>query len=251
MRSDNRRRITLVLAVALSLLLGGLGSAGMASAADDSHRQTGDVRSKDKAAKTAKEAVETAREPRRLSIYVPPTPRGSARRKSGGGTRGEQLPELEVLAPKHHEGHSADPQPTLYWYLDAATDVRVEFTLIDEVSEEPVVEVELPGPFEAGVHAIDLEAVGVKLEADIRYVWFVSLVPDLDRRSRDRSDGAPIRLRLAEATGFEAQAQAGLWYNALASLSVEIEGNGDLADVRATMLRAEGLEKAAAYGGSW
>lgn len=191
-----------------------------------------------------------------LSIYVPPVPRGSATRKSGGGTRTaaagpDAMPGVQVLAPLDHEGRAADPQPTLYWYLDRPTELRTEFTLIDEDSEEPLVEVELPGPHAAGVHGIELSAHGARLEPGIRYVWFVSLVPDPEHRSRDVNDGAPIRRSTEEAAGYEAQARAGLWYDALDSLARGAREDARLAELRAAMLRAEGLERAAAWRGRW
>jgi len=229
--------------------LGALLLCGPAGAADEPQRPP-----------TSREAGRAAAEPaergddgrERLSIYVPPTPRGSARRKSGGGTRSEgDLPYLELLAPKDHEGLSADPQPTLYWYLDAPTALRVEFTLIDDRSEQPIVERTLEGPFEAGVHAVELGELGASLREGTRYVWFVSLVPDPERRSHDRSVGAPIRFRAAPGSDFEALGRAGRWYDALAGVSQAIDAGRDLGAVRADMLRAEGLDVVAGHAGAW
>ncbi len=165
--------------------------------------------------------------------YQPPL-RGAPVSRVGGGTRSIQATDLqiEVLAPEH-TGLTLQAQPIFYWFCTRAITAPVEFTLVRPGVPEPVLEVTLPGPFEPGIHVVDLSAHGTALAAELDYEWFISVVFDPAQRSNDVTAGAgirqvgandPIRKSLpgvAIATGAE-YAQAGLWYDAVAALSTTI-----------------------------
>src|SRR5262249_42165810 len=141
------------------------------------------------------------------------------------------------------------------------TTTRIEFTLRDETSVEPLVDVALPAPAQAGIQAVHLADLGVKLQSDTRYLWFVSLVSDPERRSRDFTSGAwimrrtpddALRARLASAGASAASvyAQNGLWYDAIAALSSRIavkSADAALLEQRAALLEQVGLSDVAAY----
>jgi hypothetical protein len=196
-------------------------------------------------------------------IYVPPD-LGAPSARVGGGTRGgpgEALPTLEVLAPDH-VAVTCEKQPTLYWFLSADTSHPLEFSIRREDAMEPLKEVQLPGPHRQGVHALDLAAQGVALDPDADYRWFVSLVPDPERRSNDvlasgmirrREPTSQLSARLQAAGPARATfvyAEGGIWYDALASVSKGIESSpadAGLRAQRAALLDQIGLADVAAY----
>lgn len=186
--------------------------------------------------------------------YQPPL-RGAPLSRVGGGTRSVQAADLqvEVLAPEH-TGLTVTEQPVLYWYSSKAISAPVEFSLVRPNVPEPVLEVRLEGPFEPGIHAINLGSHGVKLSPDTDYEWYISVVFDPAQRSNDVTAGGGIRLlapadptRVGLAAGTvsgPAFAQAGVWYDAIAALSAAADAAA-LAQ-RAELLEQVGLNDAAA-----
>lgn len=188
--------------------------------------------------------------------YRPPL-RGAPLSRVGGGTRSVQAEDLqvEVLAPEH-TGLSLKAQPVLYWHASKAITATVEFSLVKPDVPEPVLEVELKGPFDAGLHAVDLSQHGVTLAPDVDYEWYVSVVFDPAQRSNDVTAGAGVRHVLAngefaslgggaDASG-AAYAAAGLWYDALGTLSVRAASETAAREARVELLRQVGLAEAAA-----
>ena len=194
-------------------------------------------------------------------LYVPPEI-GVPSRRIGAGTRGMgRQASLQILAPDHL-GYTTLEQPTLYWYLAERTTTPIVFTIREERSVEPLVDVELPSPSEAGVQAVRLAEHGVKLRLGTSYQWFISLVPDPARRSRDFTVGAwisrrepddALRARLAGAENTSKEsvyAQSGLWYDAIGALSSRIASapsDRKLREERAALLEQVGLSEVAAY----
>ena len=193
-------------------------------------------------------------------VYQPPK-LGKPARTVGGGSRGtrDKVPALFVVAPEH-VGQTSSANPSLFWFVDRVPDssIRVEFTLLDEESIEPLVEKVLPTPKRAGVHRIRLSDYGVKLDPGAEYEWSVSLVLDPNERSKDivatswidripPSDQLKSRLAAEGATA-SVYAEEGLWYDAIAALSDQIErdpGNVKLAEQRADLMRQVGLDEIA------
>jgi hypothetical protein len=182
----------------------------------------------------------------------PPTYRlpkvGKPRRRVGGGRRGPDaaLPELFALVPEH-VGLTISSRPELYWYIAEGStgDVRFELTLIDDVSIDPLLDVRIDEPGVRGMQRIDLGEHGVDLEPGREYQWSVALVPDPEHRSRDVVATGWIE-RVAPPSDLEAQlsaagaagrggvyAQAGLWYDALASLAAQASEHPDDSRYRA------------------
>jgi hypothetical protein len=166
-------------------------------------------------------------------------PDQNAQPGAGAGTRGptQNPPRVAVLAPRDHVGLTTSAHPRLYWHLSETTATRIELTVVDDEATDPLLELSLPGPVAAGVHALDLGALGIALEPNKTYRWFVAVVHDPLRRSRDElAEGAIERVAAptgaksagAAATDRErkasdrranalAQARAGFWYDALAA----------------------------------
>jgi hypothetical protein len=191
-----------------------------------------------------------------VPTYQPPL-RGAPGGRIGGGTRGSgrEVFVLTVLAPDH-TALTVSEQPSLYWYISSPTSLSIELTVMDLRTTQPVLETRLAGPVTPGVHRIRLADHGVRLEPGVPYRWFVAIVPDSNRRSRDILAGAAIErvappqglpAKLAQARKEEAAslyAEAGVWYEALAAISEQIDSapnDAMLRKQRATLLAQVGL----------
>jgi hypothetical protein len=187
-------------------------------------------------------------------VFVPPK-RGAPKTRVGGATRGTRAPgtpSIQALVPEDG-GLTVDAQPVLYWYLSEATQGRIDLTIIDEASVAPLLETTIQGPLAPGFHPIRLADHQISLAPGINYVWFVSLVPDADRRSNDVIAGGgiervapsdPLREKLAAAQAPSRGmllAEAGIWYDALDAVSREVEASPR--DSQARSARAALLEQ--------
>jgi hypothetical protein len=189
-------------------------------------------------------------------VYTPPK-RGAPGGRVGGGTRGNrrEVFVLSVLAPDH-SGFTTKEQPSLYWFISNSTSLPVEFTVMDPQGVEPILETRLPAPVEAGLHRIRLSDYNVRLAPGAAYRWFIAVVPDADRRSKDILAGGAIervempdeiKAKLAKADKSELPAiyaEAGLWYDTVTALSELIEAapkDEALRQQRTTLLSQVGL----------
>ena len=166
-----------------------------------------------------------------LPIYIPPS-RGAAKSRVGAATRGVRI-DLGVLmafAPDH-VGHTTNPQPKMYWYIEALSSTRIDLTLIDDTSAEPMIEITLEPPIAQGFHELDTASYDVTLEPDIVYQWFVAYVPNPDRRSNDVIASGAIQLvsggPQTNREDPEALAKAGIWYDAVTILQQRLQSNPD------------------------
>jgi len=168
-------------------------------------------------------------------VYKPPL-LGAPGGRVGGGTRGpaRDMFILSALAP-NHTGLTAVDQPTLYWFISNVTQYPVEVTVVDPQGGDPLLETRVPSPSQPGVQRIRLADFGVRLKPGVPYRWFVAVVPDPARRSKDILAGGTIervdpseelKKKMAQAGKADLPflyAEAGLWYDALAALSELIE----------------------------
>ena len=193
-------------------------------------------------------------------LYVAPD-LGKPVKPTGGATRGttKKIPLMFALTPDH-VGQTVSAQPSLFWYIERVPDasMRIEFTLFDQVSDEPEVETTLAAPDRAGIQRIRLADYGVKLEPGAEYEWAVTLIVDPERRSKDvvvtgwidRIEHSGRLAARLESEGDERSAaiyaEEGLWYDSFAALNDQIDGNpGDanLLTQRIDVLRQVGLNK--------
>jgi hypothetical protein len=214
-------------------------------------------------------AREEAQPAQRIASLVPVEPphytpgalaAGPFVRIAGAGRgAGDDAPSPVALAPAQL-GLTSRPSPTLYWFLPAPTSLPIAVTIVSEAETAPLLELTLPGPHATGVHGISLAERGVQLPPGVDHRWFVALVRDPERRSRDLVSSAAIRYappdaelaaRLADARErlAHAYAEAGLWYDAYDQLSRWLEVEPDAAILhahRAALLEQVGLTAAAA-----
>ena len=197
-----------------------------------------------------------------VPVYIPPK-RGAPVGRIGGGSRRPDidLPTLYVLAPDH-TGLTTKEQPTLYWFVSGPAATWVRITVLDEESVDPLLETGLEAVRVGGIHKLPLADHGVALQPNIEYQWFVSLVADPAKRSKDVVSGGTIRrvepsaeLRnaLSDADtnreGF-VYAENGIWYDAIEALSRQIErspGDASLRAQRAALLEQVELMEVAAF----
>jgi hypothetical protein len=193
--------------------------------------------------------------------YKPPL-RGAPAGRIGGGTRGATEREsfsLLVLTPDH-VGFTTQEQPCLYWYISKPTSYPVELTVTERKAVKPIMEKTLKGVAKGGIQSACLADYGVKLQKDIQYKWYVTLVTDPEHRSKDIMAGGMLsvvepkaslleRLKSTEKTGLlNLYAEEGLWYDALGAISnmIELSPNDiDLRGQRASLLEQVGLAEAA------
>jgi hypothetical protein len=194
-------------------------------------------------------------------VYKPRAPR-APRVRIEGGTRGpeQNAPTVIPLVPDH-VGLTIAPQPLLYWYLSKPTTSQVMFVLVDARSVQVISGVTLAPPTQPGVQLVRLKDFGVSLEQDVQYRWYITVVLDPDKPSRDIVAGGMIQrvspefatTRPPSANNLEAvrfYAEAGLWYDALASISDLIAAAPSdhlLRKQRAGLLRQVGLSEVAEW----
>lgn len=192
-----------------------------------------------------------------LPTYTPPK-KLAPRARVGGGFRGTEGndPEIVALVPDH-VGLTIKQTPTLNWYLSKPTTYPLRFTLNDTQKILPLYEGPLPTPTQAGVQSIDLKALGLTLEPNVQYRWFVSARRNSDSHSEDIVAGGMIeRCEFSECLtitspnmtcdreSVRTNALIGLWYDAMdcvCSLITKDPGNPSLRRMRATLLRQVGL----------
>ncbi len=201
--------------------------------------------------------------PKEFPTYAPGALANTASVRIEGAARGSGAgaPVPEALGPAH-VGASAHESPTLYWFLPQATSYSVELTVMLPGAVTPLLETTFQGPLDAGVYRVSLAEHGARLQPELDYRWFVALVLDPERRSRDVVTGAGIRYtppdpgqsaRLSAAAPERAAhvyAESGLWYDAFDQLSSWLEAEPNAAplhDHRAALLEQVGLDAAAAF----
>src|SRR5215831_4529212 len=184
-----------------------------------------DSKTNQPAAETLKDQSKKTESPASVPVYTPPK-RGAPGGRVGGGTRGPQREVfvLSVLAPDH-SGFTTSEQPSLYWFISKETSLPIELTVMDPQGVEPILETKLPAPITPGVHRIRLSDFNVHLAPGAAYRWFVSVVPDNDRRSKDITAGgaiervempADLKAKVAQARKSDlpsVYAEAGIWYD--------------------------------------
>jgi len=178
------------------------------------------------------------------------------------GSRGwsPKLPAVYVLAPDH-TGLTVSGQPTLFWYQSGPATTHIEVTIIEPHKPGRVLRVGAEKAEQGGIHRLSLARYNVTLSPGVVYKWTVALVPDAANRSEDliASDtieriepDAQLTAALAGAKGLNKAAvlaSKGIWYDALAAVTDEIDASPkdkDLRLQRAALLEQAGLKHAAA-----
>jgi len=134
-------------------------------------------------------------------------------------------------------------------------------TVVEPKNPKSLLSLTSPGADKPGIHQVKLTRHGVELQPDVVYEWSVAIVPDAENRSKDvvakgvikrvKPSDALVR-QLETANDLERAsiyAQAGIWYDALATISSAIEAHpndASLREQRASLLKQVGLSEAAA-----
>lgn len=141
-----------------------------------------------------------------------------------GASRGPGSAAVLAHAPDH-VGFTREASPRLWWSVSEVAPQSVTITLVDDREIDPVLEVELPGPQAAGLASISLADHSVVLEPGVEYRWFVTLVVDAERPSRNQISAGSIKrvpLDAVAEKSFEAApparrghalASQGYWYD--------------------------------------
>ncbi|MDH4153829.1 MAG: DUF928 domain-containing protein [Nitrospira sp.] len=192
-----------------------------------------------------------------LPVYVPPK-KFQPRARIGGTLRGTDSAEVEIVAlVPDHVGLTVKQTPTLNWFLSKPTPHPLKFTINDDRKVRPIYEGSLPTPPAAGVQSIDLKSLGLSLEPNVQYRWFVSASPNPDSPSRDIVAGGMIeRCEFSECLtitsvnvtcdrdSVRTNALVGFWYDAMGCVCSLIEKeptDPSLRRLRAALLRQVGL----------
>jgi hypothetical protein len=194
--------------------------------------------------------------------FRPPTTGATSVRVTGGsrGT-GTDVVTLDVLTPDA-AGFTSQEQPSLFWFQSKPANARFELTLLQEKQVKPLVQFQIDRSTKAGIHRLRLAEHGAKLVPGVEYQWVVALVTDPENRSTDLVASGVIKriepdaalqdkIKKADRSALpEIYAAAGLWYDALSSLSDQIEANPSsetLREARRDLLRQVGLKAAANF----
>jgi hypothetical protein len=200
----------------------------------------------------------TTNPPVKVKFRPPSTGAPSVRLTGGSRGSGDSAITLDVLAPDD-TGLTTQEQPSLFWYQSKPADAKFELTLLQENKVKPLVQVTIERSAKAGIQRLKLSDHGAKLVPGVEYQWVVALITDPDNRSTDLvasgvikrvEPAADLNERVRQATPSSlpgVYAEAGVWYDALAALSDQIENHPDDAGLRAAradLLQQVGLKSA-------
>jgi hypothetical protein len=177
-----------------------------------------------------------------------------------GGSRGtgEDTVVLDVLTPDE-VGTTTQEQPSLFWYQSKPKNAKFELTLLQDKQAKPLVHVQIDRNNKAGIQRVKLSDHGAKLIPGVEYQWVVALIIDPENRSTDLVASGAIKrieptaelrekIKKADRAALPGiYAEAGVWYDALASLSDQIEAHPkdeSLRQARRDLLRQVGLKAA-------
>jgi hypothetical protein len=172
--------------------------------------------------------------PQRVLFQAPDDDSGGVLpNRVGGGSRGAagDTPTLEVLVPDH-VALTTEARPLLYWYQNAPSKVKFEISVTEPKNPKPLMLVQTSGAVAAGVHCF---RVATDLKPTVLYRWSVAAVLDPANRSQDVVANGVIK-RIEPPAKLSAQlsqareqdkpalyAASGIWYDALESLSTQIQ----------------------------
>jgi len=199
--------------------------------------------------------VRPAAEPLKISLVVRDSPyqRGAEKCRASGEPEAG-APSLAILASRTFQ--TVQETPFLYWYLSQATACRIEVTLIEMQSGEAIIDAAFIPPLSAGIYSVtDYKH---PLKPGSRYIWSVSLVPEVDDRAKDivvsvdleyiEPPGA-LRAGLARATRLTVPtifAEAGFHYDALTAalaLTREAPNAPGVREQRRALLAEVGIQE--------
>ena len=190
----------------------------------------------------------------RGGLMLPNT--GAPRNRVGGGVRGGEgedanhlmsMPVVHVLTPESI-GYTVSESPMLYYYVTDETTLEFEVTVNRD--ERTLVQMRRSEKIKAGIHAISMESLGIKLEEGADYEWNVALIPNPLQGSLDITSTGGIRRIAAkeQMKDFNDYGKNGIWYDMLHDLSTRLEAdptNAKLLKERGDLFKQVGLPEVA------
>jgi hypothetical protein len=171
------------------------------------------------------------------------------------GTDGTD-PEIVALVPDH-VGMTVKQAPSLNWFLSKPTSLPMRFTLNDIRSVKPLHEGPIPTPAQAGIQSLNLKDLGLTLEPEVQYRWYISAIRDAKQPGTDIVAGGIIERCEFSTCLVEMEvdlscdrhsvlrnAVRGFWYDAMACLCELIDAKPSdqtLRRQRAALLNQIGL----------
>ncbi|MGF1460775.1 MAG: DUF928 domain-containing protein [Leptolyngbyaceae cyanobacterium] len=152
---------------------------------------------------------------------------------------------LVALMPESNYGLTQSAYPTFYFYLPETTAEQVKFVLLNEATNEFVYEGRFALESDGGIASVSLPNNGLQepLAIGETYVWYISVVCDpLDPSADVVTEGQIERvpsLEIAEDTPVAAlpgiYAEAGLWYDAIATSAALKQADNQTTDWNALL----------------
>jgi len=181
---------------------------------------------------------------------------GAPKNRVGGGVRGGEgedanhlmsMPVVHVLTPESI-GYTVSESPMLYYYVTDETTLEFEVTVNRD--ERTLVQMRRSEKIKAGIHAISMESLGIKLEEGADYEWNVALIPNPLQGSLDITSTGGIRRIAAkeQMKDFNDYGKNGIWYDMLHDLSTRLEAdptNAKLLKERGDLFKQVGLPEVA------
>ena len=181
---------------------------------------------------------------------------GAPENRVGGGVRGGEgedanhlmsMPVVHVLTPESI-GYTVSESPMLYYYV--TDDTTLEFEVTVNRDERTLVQMRRSEKIKAGIHAISMESLGIKLEEGADYEWNVALIPNPLQGSLDITSTGGIRRIAAkeQMKDFNDYGKNGIWYDMLHDLSTRLEAdptNAKLLKERGDLFKQVGLPEVA------
>jgi hypothetical protein len=194
-------------------------------------------------------------------LYKPPAGAGNIPTRVSGGARGGGSDASLLALVPDHAALTTHAQPSLFWFQSKPAKVKLELTLIEPGKAKPLLALKAEQASKSGIRRIKLESYKVELQPEVPYEWVVAIVPDAANRSMDVIAKGTIK-RIAPPASLTkdvetldpldraaAYAEAGIWYDALESISNAVDAHPDDASIRAqraALLKQVGLPEAAA-----
>ena len=158
---------------------------------------------------------------------------GAPKSRVGGGVRGGEgedanhlmsMPVVHVLTPESI-GYTVSESPMLYYYV--TDDTTLEFEVTVNRDERTLVQMRRSEKIKAGIHAISMDSLGIKLEEGADYEWNVALIPNPLQGSLDITSTGGIRRVKAKGNmnDFNDYGKNGIWYDMLHDLSTRLEAD--------------------------
>lgn len=175
--------------------------------------------------------------------------------RASRGAADESL-SIAVLAPDH-TGLTVQAQPTLHWHLSHQIRAKVVVTVQHADSIDPLIEIESTGSFKEGIVSVPISGESVELEIGTEYDWSVTIQPTDDEQLPTTTSAVIKRIaepkvleraRRSNHTLANMQAENGIWYDAIETLTKKIRRSPNRKEARrhrASLLRQVGLMLAA------